>query len=287
MKYYKLARLDGYDFHTGNTINYRAAIGSIVKPPKADRNGDLCSSSFIHASDEPNKCFVGARIPCSAYIVEGEPISCDDAKCGFTELKVIEEISDLDKLFGWNYSEAIDPVNPFLVEEPIPLAEAIELLHSWSYIARNFVETTVYDPLRVSFGYSICTSVGDSVSASINTFVGTSVGTFVYDPLAVAIYASVGGLIYVSIYASEGTCIATSVYEPITAYIGSLFPAIKEWKYIDHKKGEYPFQACVDLWRGGYVSSYRRGGVWRLHSGKKAEIVYEKEIRNETEKQSL
>jgi len=36
----------------------------------------------------------------------------------------------------------------------------------------------------------------------------------------------------------------------------------------------YPLQAGADLWRRGLVPSYD-GQTWRLHSGAKAEIVWE------------
>jgi len=32
-KYYKLAKLDGWDFRTGNTINYRENLGKTVTVP--------------------------------------------------------------------------------------------------------------------------------------------------------------------------------------------------------------------------------------------------------------
>jgi hypothetical protein len=47
-----------------------------------------------------------------------------------------------------------------------------------------------------------------------------------------------------------------------------MFP-IKEWKYVDYKnklfkKGKYPFQSAVELWKKGLVPSYD-GNIWRLH----------------------
>jgi len=65
-----------------------------------------------------------------------------------------------------------------------------------------------------------------------------------------------------------------SVWDSVGAYIGSLFPAITKWEYVNHTPGVYPFQSAVDLWRRGLVPSYL-GGVWRLHSGAQAEIVWE------------
>jgi hypothetical protein len=59
----------------------------------------------------------------------------------------------------------------------------------------------------------------------------------------------------------------------VYAYIGSFFK-LKEWKYVKHKKGVYPFQPAVDLWNMGLVASFD-GSKWRLHGGEKAEILFE------------
>jgi hypothetical protein len=53
-----------------------------------------------------------------------------------------------------------------------------------------------------------------------------------------------------------------------------LFPDIKEWKYIKHEPGIYPYQSVVDLWKRGFVPSFD-GTTWRLHQGKDMKVVYE------------
>jgi len=134
-RYYKLAQPDGFDFYTGKTINYADAVGGgLVKPPHPDPTKPLCSSGLIHASDEPNKCFIGASIPCRAFIVEGKPEICDESKCGFVELKVVEEIDDLDELFGWSYTEACNPIHPLELPQVESNDEAIGLLRSWDSV---------------------------------------------------------------------------------------------------------------------------------------------------------
>ena len=203
-KYYKLARPDGYDFYTGKTINYRENIGKSVSPPKVVTEFSLCTDTVLHASRNPNDCFIGAKIPCSAYEVRGRAVVESPKKCGFSKLKVEKEISDLDKLFGWSYSEVVNPFYPFSIPGvKKPSLEHFDLLRKWD-------------------------SVRDSVRAS--------------------------------------------VWDSVWAYIGSLFPNITKWQYIEHPKGEYPFQPAVDLWKSGLVPSYD-GKVWRLHSGKNADIV--------------
>ena len=83
-------------------------------------------------------------------------------------------------------------------------------------------------------------------------------------------WASVWDSVRDSVWDSVGT----SVRDSVSAYVGSLFPNITRWKYIAHEPGKYPFQSAANLWRRGLVPSYD-GGVWRLHSGPTAEIVWE------------
>jgi hypothetical protein len=76
------------------------------------------------------------------------------------------------------------------------------------------------------------------------------------------------------VWGSHGNSIWNSFKESAGAYISSLFPNVKKWKYIDHPEGENPFQPGIDLWHKGLVPSFD-GKVWRLHAGEKAEIVWE------------
>jgi len=229
---YKLARTDGWDFYTGKTINYRDFIGKVVKCPNPNPKLGVCSRGVIHASKNSNDCFVGARIPCSAYRVEGKPACGDKTKWGFTELYILEEIKDLDALFGWQYSKAINPINP-LSRKVKPTKSDIALLKEWA---------------------SVWVSVRDSVWDSVGDSVWDSVGVSVWDSVRASVW--------------------DSVWDSVGAYIGRLFPNIKEWKYIKHKKGVYPYQPVVDLWERGLVPSFD-GSKWLLHSGKKADIVFE------------
>ena len=72
---------------------------------------------------------------------------------------------------------------------------------------------------------------------------------------------------------SVGDSVWDSVMDSVGAYLSSLFPNIKKWKYIDHEPEVNPFQSAIDLWHRGFVPSFD-GKTWRLHSGKNAEIVY-------------
>jgi len=240
---YKLTRPDGFDFYSG-TVNYRENVGKIIRVTDFDPGPNVCGKG-MHASRNPNDCFVGARIPCAAFEVDGiQRIAGDKQKSRYQAMKVLEEIIDLDKLFGWNYSEAINPIQPFKIKCPKITDNHIKLLEQW-----DSVRDSVRDSVWESVGGSVWDSVGDSVGDSVRDSVWGSVWDSVWD----------------SVWAS--------VLDSVWAYIGSLFPNIKKWKYINHKKGIYPFQPAVDLWRMGLVPSFD-GKIWRLHGGLNGEIIY-------------
>ena len=66
-----------------------------------------------------------------------------------------------------------------------------------------------------------------------------------------------------------------SVWDSTWAYVGSLFPKIKTWKYAEKIKAKgYPFNSVVKLWKLGLVPSFD-GTNWRLHGGPDARILWE------------
>jgi hypothetical protein len=239
---YKLTRPDGYDFFSG-TINYRDAIGTIIRVTKYDPPERGSCGRGLHASRNPNDCFVGAKIPCAAFRVKGvEPLAKDKQKTRYQALRVIEEITDLDTLFGWKYSEVVNLIHPFKI--PCPKITA-------THIALVAVEASVWDFVWDSVWDSVRDSVWDSVRDSVRDSLRVSVEDSLWD----SVEASVEAFVW--------------------AYIGSFFPNIKIWKYASKTK-EYPYQSCVDLWRMGLVPSHD-GKTWRLHGGPEGKIVWEED----------
>ena len=238
MTYYKLARPDGWDFYTGKTINYREAIGGIVSAP--DWRRIAACGHGLHICANPNDCFVGAKIPCAAFEVEPagrvKPVAIDTTKVKVKALRVIREVTDLDGLFGWRYSEAINPLNPFSLPRPLITEEVEKLLGAWASV-------------RASAG----ASVWDSVAASV------------WDSVRDTVWASVRDSLWDSVW--------DSVADSVWAYIGSLFPGITTWKYVEYTPGEYPFASAAGLWRMGLVPSYD-GKLWHLHAGPDGRIVW-------------
>ena len=248
--YYKLAQPDGFDFHTGHTVNYRNAIGGTVTAP--DYKHTAKCGHGLHYCADPNDCFIGASIPCSAY--EVKPVGrrhkvIDGQKSKTKTLAVLREITDLDTLFGWRYSEVINPINPLKQSRHGPVTPAeIDLLRQWASI-------------KNSLGASIKNSVWDSA----------------WDSVWNSVWNSVGASVWNSVRTSVRDSIKNSIWDSVGAYIGSLFPNITHWEYVNHSPGIYPFRSAANLWRAGLVPSFD-GKTWQLHAGLDAAIVYEEEI---------
>jgi len=155
-------------------------------------------------------------------------------------------------------------VNPFTIKPPKITDEHIDLLKQWALV-RHSVRASVRD------------SVWDSIgNAAVYTF-WPSVADAVKDLIVDTIRDSIWRSAKTSIGRMERDLVRGTVRDSIWAYVGSLFPNIKKWEYVDHKPGEYPFQSAVDLWKQGLVPSFD-GKTWRLHGGKKAKVLWEREM---------
>ena len=112
----------------------------------------------------------------------------------------------------------------------------------------------------------------DSVRCSVRDSVWGSVWYSVWDSVWYSVWDLVGGSVWGSVRDSVGGSVRGSVWDLVYAYIGSMFK-LPEWKHVKHEKGVYPFQSVVDLWEQGLVPTFD-GKFWRLHSGKKASVVF-------------
>ena len=90
-----------------------------------------------------------------------------------------------------------------------------------------------------------------------------------------SVRAFVWASIKVSVGNSVGNSVGYSVEDSVWAYIGYNFKISRnKWKYTENiKTKEYPFMPVVKLWKQGLVPSFD-GKYWRLHSGKKAKVVF-------------
>ena len=154
-----------------------------------------------------------------------------------------------------NFKRVVEPliikpiVNPFYlpkVEHPSKMD--IELLRKWASVWATIVGASVWD--------SVGASVWDSVWASVWASVGDSVRDSVWDSVWASVWASVRASVRASVW--------DSVWASVGAYLSSFFD-------IQYK---YDLTPVIRLWEAGIVPSFD-GTTWRLHSGKKADIVFE------------
>jgi hypothetical protein len=139
-------------------------------------------------------------------------------------------------------------INPFELPKVEQItAEHIQLLSDWS---------SVWD----SVGASVWVSVGDLVRDSVVGSVGASVRHLVWDLVRDLVWDSVGDLVWDSVE----DLVWDSVGDLVWAYTSSFINT-------DYR---YDFTPAIKLWEAGLVPSFD-GTTWRLHSGVKAEVVYE------------
>jgi hypothetical protein len=161
-----------------------------------------------------------------------------------------------------DFKEIVEPliIKPIVKPFELPKVEQVTdeqigWLKEWASVwasVRDLVLASVRDSVRDSVWDSVGASVWDSVGASVWALVGSSVRDLVG--------SSVRDLVGASVWAS----VRDSVWASVGAYFSSFFA-------INYK---YNFSSVANLWNAGLVPSFD-GKVWRLHSGKSADIVYE------------
>jgi len=206
--------------------------------------------------------------------VKGQSRIFDCMKQRYEDMMLTDELTadqiipmalDAEQRVGYRLAEVLFPINPLLLPKITPTSVDIDLLEQWQSALQNVAPSmglSVWESMVASVGYSVGASVWDSVEDSVGYSVVTSV------------VASVQGRVQASVQGKVQDRVQDSVWGSMGTYIGSLFLRVASWNYIDHNPGVYPFQAGADLWRRGLVPSYD-GRIWRLHSGAKAEIVWE------------
>lgn len=278
--YYKAANPQGWDFYSGNTINYAENVGRTVKVPNYKAKPVLHSDSVLHAFKDPLSLFVDAKIPCRIFMVEGKPVVEDGQKSGFKELTIIEETpqAQLNDLLGFNYLEAAEPINPFKINPGKVTDEQIRLLQNWVlvwHLAWDSVGGSVGDSVGASVGNSIWETTWYPVWDSVKASLGDSFWDSIWDSVMAQVWGSIWNSIGPTVRASVYESVKSSIGDSFWAYIGSLFPRIKKWKYTEKLTlSGYPFQSVVDLWQQGFVPSFDKI-TWRLHSGPKGSVVFE------------
>jgi len=95
----------------------------------------------------------------------------------------------------------------------------------------------------------------------INKRLKTSIEKSVTDSICDSIYKSA----FINASHSIIEAVHWPIFESVYAYIGSLFPNIIKWKDIKHKKGIYPYQCYVNLYKRGFIPHFI-GDKWVLYT---------------------
>jgi len=158
-----------------------------------------------------------------------------------------------------NFKTVVEPLvikkirNPLTGKAKKVTEKEIALIDEWIQLVGS-VRDSVWYSVRDSVWGSVGASVGDSVEASVWDSVWNSVWTSVWGSVGASVWGSV----------------VDSVWDSVKAYISSFFKI----------KYEHDLSSVIKLWNSGFVTSFD-GKKWRLHSGKKAEVVYEKGVVND------
>ena len=236
MKKYKVLNKD----KTSPFKNFKYKLGKEYHCPEIDMCKDNDCSNGLYATGLEGILYSNLSNGKQVYECEvrGKEVVIDQFKQRFEYLKLIRKVP-------------LKELEPLLKKESKKLGyDLYRALVPVNPLAFKPNKPTKKDIANLKKWDSVGYSVGDSVGGSVRDSVGDSVRDSVWGSVRDSVRDSVG------------------------AYISSLFPNIKDWKYIYHKKGINPFQSCIDLWHRGFVPSFD-GEIWRLHSGKKAEIVFE------------
>ncbi len=258
MKLYKVLNKD----LTSPYQRFQFELGKKYVCDDFDTSDDECSCGFYAVDFNGlayaiNNC--GQKHSVFEVEVGGRSKEFNQLKRRYEEITILRELTEdeikagllaCEGSEGYKVYEACFLVHPFKVE-PMPLEDAKKLLQEWK---------KVWASVRASVGASVMASVMDSAWASVRASVMDSVGASVMDSVWDSVWNSVSASVWDSVGAS------------VWAYISSLFPNIKKWKYVSHEDGVNPFKSCIDLWKGGYVPNFD-GKTWRLHT--KDGIVWE------------
>ena len=212
-----------------------------------------CSRGFYAMDIDGIPCSWGGEEKHIIVEVEvgGRSVEIDKYKRRFEEQTILrilekEEIISLakskEKELEYKLSEVLFPVNPLLLKKKKLTEKHIELLKKWA---------SVID----SVWLSVVNSIRDSK----------------VDPMPDTLVDSVLYLLWDIMWDSMKASHIYSVKASIGAYISSLFPMVKKWKYFEHVND--PFRSAIDLWNDGFIP-VSNDRIWMLCQRKNAKIVY-------------
>lgn len=170
--------------------------------------------------------------------------------------EIISSAINQESKLGYRLSQFLFPLNPLLKPSILLSEKEVMLLVEWA---------SLRDSVGASFGTSVWKSIDISLinDPRMNTIM-FSVGYNLIESILDSIENSNSNQFYLFV-----DVVRSSVLASLGAYISSLV-----WQYQDQKQNYNPYQSAIELWNNGFVPSFD-GEVWRLHTGKDANIVFE------------
>jgi hypothetical protein len=275
--------------------NFKYEIGNLYSCDNFDTDTNECCSNGFYATGIEGILY--SNLSNSKIVMEcevsGDSVEIDQFKMRYEKIKIIREVrrrelrnlikDESDKL-SYNLYQAIFPINPLNININKINIELVKELKMWDSV-RDSVWDSVWDSVRDSVWASVWASVRASVRASVWASVWDSVRASVWDSVRGSVWGSVWASVRGSVRDSVWASVWASVRDSVWAYISSLFTEINKWKYLDHPIGENPFQPAINMWKSGIITSFD-GEVYRAHSGKNANVIYEIS-KNDLEKVKL
>jgi len=206
-------------------------------------HANLCSSGFYATDIEGLLYSYNCNRSIFECLVGGKSVEIDQFKQRYSTIEIVREVSE-DEIKSLIVKNGLCNKLGYDIEEAIFPINPLKI-HNVDISEIHKDNLKQWASVRYSVGDSVRNSVGDSVWDSVRNSVWDSVRYSVWDS------------------------VRYSVRNSVWAYMSSLFPNIKQY----HEPGTNPFQSCIDLWKSGLVPSYD-GGMWRLHSGEAAKIIY-------------
>ena len=276
--YYKTVQKDLKSWHG----NMQYEVGKEVSLPPC-KHPELCTDTVLHASDIPLSALKFAdNFNFRLLEVNGQEVVRSVDKSGFFSLSVVREVPDPEKdsLLGFSYNEFLHPLNACDISVEVS-EEDKENLDKWISVINSIRYS---DKEIVMHSLSVKEVVSDSINLSKWKFLIKLIIEPVWIPMAIDVFDSIEAYLktavegYITDFYMDRLRMGIRIAEPIWAYIGSLFPGISNWLYMDEGQKEYPFQSAVDLWKRGFVPVHVKDKWMLFHpiKGKPAEIVWER-----------
>lgn len=266
MKKYKVLRLkenndvvspfQGYNYGKLNEIIEKEFVCC-----NFDEGDKECSNGFYASDVEGLLYSINEYKDCRVFEVEvgGKSVIVNQFKQRYerqiitrllTEDEVMALVKDESEKLGYDLYRTIYSFNIGKAKTPIVNEDVLRLLD-------NIIN------IRHLIDESVCESVNDSPWESI------------WEPVKRSVWASIKDSIRKVVLNSTNNFVWDSVWDLQLACTGSIFYNIEHWKYVEYKKGEYPFQCYVDLIELGFMPLFD-GKAWKLYAGENMGVVYER-----------